>query len=97
MHLVFFFSSFALHVLYHPIANLFINGLNLFVILWSENMNESAIYRHLYSAGVISLLDESEEELKVYALQQLDAIVDQFWAEISDAIPKMFVTHHCIQ
>jgi 26S proteasome regulatory subunit N2 len=35
------------------------------------------------------LLDEREEELKVYALKQLDLIVDQFWAEISDSVSKM--------
>jgi 26S proteasome regulatory subunit N2 len=38
---------------------------------------------------VISLLDESQFELKVYALQKLNALVDQFWAEISDAVSKM--------
>ncbi|KAJ3088234.1 proteasome regulatory particle base subunit [Quaeritorhiza haematococci] len=45
------------------------------------------------AAGVISLLDESEEELKVYALKKLDAIVDQFWAEISDAVSKIEVLY----
>jgi len=40
-------------------------------------------------AGVISLLDEPEEQLKVYALSKLDALVDQFWAEIADAVLKM--------
>ncbi|KAI8802866.1 armadillo-type protein [Cladochytrium replicatum] len=41
------------------------------------------------AGGIISLLDETEEELKVYALQQLDALVDQFWAEIADAVSKI--------
>jgi len=39
--------------------------------------------------GLIALLDESEEELKIYALQKLNPLVDQFWAEISDAVSKM--------
>ncbi|ORX85159.1 26S proteasome regulatory complex, non-ATPase subcomplex, Rpn2/Psmd1 subunit, partial [Basidiobolus meristosporus CBS 931.73] len=38
--------------------------------------------------GVISLLDETEE-LQVYALRKLDTIVDQFWAEIADAVSKI--------
>ena len=40
-------------------------------------------------AGVIALLDEHDDILKVYALQKLNGIVDQFWAEISDAVSKM--------
>jgi 26S proteasome regulatory subunit N2 len=43
----------------------------------------------LGTAGVLSLLDEPTDELKVYALKQLDSIVDQFWAEISDSVSKM--------
>lgn len=42
-----------------------------------------------FAAGIISLLSEPVNELKVYALQQLNAIVDQFWPEISEAIEKM--------
>jgi 26S proteasome regulatory subunit N2 len=42
-----------------------------------------------FSAGIISLLSEPVNELKVYALQQLNSIVDQFWPEISEAIEKM--------
>ncbi|KAJ3194238.1 proteasome regulatory particle base subunit [Irineochytrium annulatum] len=45
------------------------------------------------AAGVISLLDEPDEELKVYALQQLNPLVDQFWAEIADAVPKIEALH----
>ncbi|CAJ0831048.1 11784_t:CDS:2, partial [Entrophospora sp. SA101] len=41
------------------------------------------------AGGIISLLDESEEQLKIYALQRLNSVVDQFWAEISEAISKM--------
>jgi 26S proteasome regulatory subunit N2 len=35
------------------------------------------------------LLDEPQPELKVYALEQLNSLVDEFWAEISDSIAKM--------
>ncbi|KNC97437.1 proteasome regulatory particle base subunit RPN2 [Spizellomyces punctatus DAOM BR117] len=45
------------------------------------------------AAGVISLLDETEDELKVYALKKLDGIVDQFWAEISDAVSKIEILY----
>jgi 26S proteasome regulatory subunit N2 len=39
--------------------------------------------------GIIALLDEPQPELKVYALEQLNSLVDEFWAEISDSIAKM--------
>lgn len=43
------------------------------------------------AAGLIGLLDEPDEQLKCYALQNLNKLVDQFWAEIADSVPKMFV------
>ncbi|KAI8924392.1 armadillo-type protein [Entophlyctis helioformis] len=45
------------------------------------------------AAGVLSLLDESQEELKVYALKKLDVVVDLFWAEISDAVSKIEILY----
>ncbi|KAG0345034.1 proteasome regulatory particle base subunit [Podila humilis] len=45
------------------------------------------------AAGVIALLDEHDNELKVYALQKLNSIVDQFWAEISDAVSKIEIMY----
>ncbi|CEL95825.1 unnamed protein product [Vitrella brassicaformis CCMP3155] len=36
------------------------------------------------AAGVLSLLDEQEYSLRVLALQKLNSVVDQFWAEIAD-------------
>ncbi|CAJ0630347.1 8402_t:CDS:2 [Entrophospora sp. SA101] len=45
------------------------------------------------AGGIISLLDESEEQLKIYALQRLNSVVDQFWAEISEAISKIYTLH----
>lgn len=41
------------------------------------------------AAGIISLLEEPEDELKVHALEELDKIVDHFWSEIAPAIPKI--------
>ncbi|XP_059611260.1 26S proteasome non-ATPase regulatory subunit 1 [Phlebotomus argentipes] len=45
------------------------------------------------AAGIISLLDEPMFELKVFALQKLDVIVDEFWPEISEAIEKIEILH----
>ncbi|KAI8062416.1 armadillo-type protein [Gongronella butleri] len=45
------------------------------------------------ASGVVALLDEQQPELKVYALQQLDQLVNEFWAEISDAIAKIEVLY----
>ena len=38
------------------------------------------------SAGLLSLLSEDDERLKLYALQHLDTIVHEFWFQISSAI-----------
>ena len=43
----------------------------------------------LFKAGVLALLDEKEPELKSFALQKLNNVVDEFWAEISEAVEKM--------
>jgi len=43
------------------------------------------------ASGLIGLLDEPDQQLKCYALQNLDKLVDQFWAEIADSVSKMFV------
>ncbi|KAL0144616.1 armadillo-type protein [Mucor lusitanicus] len=43
--------------------------------------------------GIIALLDEKQPELKVYALQQLNTLVDEFWAEISDSIAKIEILY----
>lgn len=41
------------------------------------------------ASGIISLLDESQPEIKEYALHKLNDIVDEFWPEISEAIVKV--------
>ncbi|KAI9248920.1 armadillo-type protein [Sporodiniella umbellata] len=43
--------------------------------------------------GIVALLDEQQPELKVYALQQLNTLVDEFWAEISDSIAKIEILY----
>lgn len=43
--------------------------------------------------GIISLLDENQTELKIFALGKLDQIVDEFWAEISEAIEKIEILY----
>ncbi|ESO95352.1 hypothetical protein LOTGIDRAFT_206376 [Lottia gigantea] len=45
------------------------------------------------AAGVISLLDEPEQQLKMFALDKLNKIVDVFWAEISETIDKIEVLY----
>ncbi|XP_058443790.1 26S proteasome non-ATPase regulatory subunit 1 [Malaya genurostris] len=45
------------------------------------------------AAGVICLLDEPIQELKVFALKKLDNIVDEFWPEISEAVEKIEILH----
>lgn len=43
------------------------------------------------TAGVLALLDEPEDDMKVFALMRLDELVDIFWAEISEDVSKMSV------
>lgn len=44
--------------------------------------------------GFIALLEEPQSELKKYALEQLDKIVPEYWAEISYAIQKMYTQQY---
>uniref|UniRef100_A0A3P8W745 26S proteasome non-ATPase regulatory subunit 1 n=1 Tax=Cynoglossus semilaevis TaxID=244447 RepID=A0A3P8W745_CYNSE len=48
---------------------------------------------YLFSAGIISLLDEEEPQLKEFALQKLNSIVNDFWAEISGSVDKIEVLY----
>lgn len=41
------------------------------------------------ATGILSLLDEQDEVLQIHALDQLNALVEQFWHEIATAIPKI--------
>lgn len=37
-------------------------------------------------AGFLSLLEENDPDLQLFALNNLDSVVDEFWAEISDKV-----------
>ncbi|XP_033638179.1 26S proteasome non-ATPase regulatory subunit 1-like [Asterias rubens] len=41
------------------------------------------------AGGVISLLDEPDVKLQIFALDKLNQLVDDFWAEIADAVEKI--------
>ena len=41
------------------------------------------------SAGVLSLLSEPEDEIKIFALHRLNELVDDFWAEVADRITQL--------
>ncbi|RKP08547.1 armadillo-type protein [Thamnocephalis sphaerospora] len=45
------------------------------------------------AGGVLSLLDDSENELRVHALQKLNGLVGLFWSEIADHITKIELLH----
>ena len=41
------------------------------------------------ASGVLALLEEPDNQVKKYALETINLIVDNFWAEIADSISKM--------
>jgi 26S proteasome regulatory subunit N2 len=43
----------------------------------------------LHAAGILSLLKEPEEEVKVFGLNKLDQLIDEFWAEIAASVTSM--------
>nr|CAH8833646.1 unnamed protein product [Trichobilharzia regenti] len=45
------------------------------------------------AAGLVSLLDHKGADVKAFALRRLDDIVDEFWAEISEAVIKIEILH----
>lgn len=45
------------------------------------------------ASGILSLLEEDKYELKTFALEKLNVIVDDFWAEISETIDKIEVLY----
>lgn len=40
--------------------------------------------------SLLALLDESDQTLQVYALEQLNLLVDEFWAEITNQVSRMY-------
>ena len=53
--------------------------------------NKTKVFSRIYFfiAGIIALLEETDQQLVGYALKQLNSLVDMFWAEISDSITIM--------
>ena len=47
------------------------------------------------AASFIALLDEEQAELKYFALEKLNNLVDEFWPEVASDIQKVYV-HHTI-
>ncbi|KAG8201986.1 hypothetical protein JTE90_027458 [Oedothorax gibbosus] len=45
------------------------------------------------AGGILSLLDENQEEVHDFALKKLNTIVDVFWPEISESIQKIEVLY----
>ena len=45
------------------------------------------------AAGVLALLNESDDRLVGYALKQLNSLVDMFWAEVADHISLIEELH----
>jgi len=41
------------------------------------------------SVGLLAMLEEDEKEIKAHALVQLDRVVPDFWAEISESLPDI--------
>ena len=41
------------------------------------------------AAGILSLLEEPEAQIKFFALQKLDRVVDMFWPEISESVDSI--------
>mmetsp|Transcript_18315 Transcript_18315/g.25730 ORF Transcript_18315/g.25730 Transcript_18315/m.25730 type:complete len:702 (-) Transcript_18315:909-3014(-) len=41
------------------------------------------------TSGIIALLDEPEDDLKIHALKQLSTLVDTFWSEIAADVSKI--------
>ncbi|KAF7725612.1 proteasome regulatory particle base subunit [Apophysomyces ossiformis] len=45
------------------------------------------------SSGIVALLDEQQPELQIYALQKLNGLVNDFWAEIADSVAKIEILY----
>eukprot|EP01137_Pigoraptor_chileana_P000786 Opistho-2@37491 len=41
------------------------------------------------AAGIVALLDEPDDQLKVFALERLNGMVDTFWAEVSESVGRI--------
>lgn len=61
--------------------------------LHSSSSNTAPMVGLVSAAGLIGLLDEPNDEIKCYALKQLDSLVNQLWAEVADHISKLWVDY----
>jgi 26S proteasome regulatory subunit N2 len=43
------------------------------------------------TAGLISLLSDTDPEIQSYAIEELNEVVPMFWAEISEVVADMSV------
>ena len=41
------------------------------------------------ASPLLALLEEDDDQLKIYALKQLDTVVQHFWYQISNYIPQV--------
>ena len=82
---------------YHPFLGLSLKI--LFEVLQRLNLE------FFFSAGILALLEEPAHELKEFALKKLLtayttsndrglSILDVFWAEISEALPRYLISIH---
>lgn len=60
-------------------------------LVYLTNMKQSL--RLTSASGIISLLDDSLVEMKVFSLDRLNSVVDEFWPEISEVIPKIEILY----
>lgn len=58
----------------------------MLLLIFEPNLSSALIF---FSAGILSMIDDPNQELKTFALKRLDSIVDQFWPEIADEIEKL--------
>jgi 26S proteasome regulatory subunit N2 len=42
------------------------------------------------ASGLLSLLEDEQDEVKSFALEKLNTVVDGFWSEIADSLQKMY-------
>eukprot|EP00953_Heterococcus_sp_UTEX-ZZ885_P037408 19219-Heterococcus_DN1.PRE.2 len=49
--------------------------------------NSSSIAAAAISGGLLALLEENDNTLRTHALTKLADVVDQYWAEVSSAVP----------
>jgi hypothetical protein len=59
--------------------------------LLSDQLANTSNRAILLSAGLISLLSDTDPEIQSYAITELNEVVPLFWAEISEVVAEMYV------